>query len=108
MLREDDHDTATASQAAQVHERRCWADFLIHRWPTALGVAVAALTFFDEQVTVEFVSVVSAIVVLMALIYLGAAALEPRRAHGSFSWSDLPFSSLGACSTRAPALQLSF
>jgi hypothetical protein len=57
-----------------------WVEVLMHRWPTALGVAVAALTFFNEQVTVEFVSSVSAIVVLLGVIYVGAAVLERRRA----------------------------
>ncbi len=57
-----------------------WVETLTHRWPTALGVAVAVLTFFDAEVNVEFVSVVSAIVILMAFIYLGAAALNRRRA----------------------------
>jgi hypothetical protein len=70
-------DTLAAHQTrGQWH----WIEVLKHRWPTALGVAVAALTFFDEQINVEFVSFVSAIVVLMALIYVGAAALERRRA----------------------------
>ena len=66
--------------AQQTHEHRGWVEVLKHRWPTALGVAVAALTFFNEQVTVEFVSFVSAIVVLLGVIYVGAAALERRRA----------------------------
>jgi hypothetical protein len=70
-------DTFAAQQA---REHRRWVDVLKHRWPTALGVAVATLTFFDEQVTVEFVSFVSAIVILLGVIYVGAAALERRRA----------------------------
>jgi len=70
-------DTFAAQQA---REHRRWVELLKHRWPTALGIAVAALTFFDEQVTVEFVSFVSAIVVLLGVIYVGAAALERRRA----------------------------
>jgi hypothetical protein len=64
----------------QARGQRRWAEVLKHCWLTALGVAVAALTFFDEEVTAEFVSFVSAIVVLMALIYLSAAALDRRRA----------------------------
>ncbi len=66
--------------AYQARGQRRWVEVLKHRWPTALGVAVAALTFFGEEITVEFVSIVSAIVVLMAAIYLGAAALDRRRA----------------------------
>jgi hypothetical protein len=70
-------DTLAAQQASG-HRR--WVEVLMHRWPTALGLTVAALTAFGAEINVEFVSVVSAIVVLMALIYLSAAALERRRA----------------------------
>ncbi len=70
-------DTFAAHKPGGQHR---WIEVLKHRWPTALGVAVAALTFFNEQVTVEFVSAVSAIVVLLGVIYVGAAALERRRA----------------------------
>jgi len=52
----------------------------MHRWPTALGIAVAALAAFDLQVDAGFVSSLSALVVLMALVYLGAAALSRRQA----------------------------
>jgi hypothetical protein len=63
----------------QASGSRRWFEALTHRWPTALGLTVAALTAFDAEINVEFVSVVSAIVVLMALIYLSAAVLERRR-----------------------------
>jgi hypothetical protein len=66
--------------AQQASRHRSWVVALTHRWPTALGLMVAALTAFDAEINVEFVSVVSAIVVLMALIYLSAAVLERRRA----------------------------
>ncbi len=46
----------------------------MHRWPTALGIAVAALAAFDLQDGLEF----AALTVLMALVYLGAAALDRR------------------------------
>ena len=47
----------------------------MHRWPTAsLGIAVAALAAFDLQDGLEF----AALIVLMALVYLGAAALDRR------------------------------
>jgi cytochrome bd-type quinol oxidase subunit 1 len=49
-----------------------------HRWPTALGIAVATLTAFDLEVGVGFVSFLSALTVLMALVYLGAAVLNRR------------------------------
>jgi hypothetical protein len=44
----------------------------MHRWPTALGIAVAALAAFDVDDGLEF----AALTVLMALIYLSAAALD--------------------------------
>ena len=48
----------------------------MHRWPTALGIAVAALAAFDVDDGLEF----AALTVLMALVYLGAAALDRRGA----------------------------
>ena len=61
-------------------DRRRWADFLKHRWPTALGIAVAAMTVYDLEIDAGSVSSLSALVVLMALVYVGAAALDRRRA----------------------------
>ena len=55
-------------------ERHRWVAAILHRWPTALGVAVAALTAFDLQDGREL----AALTVLMALVYLGAAALDRR------------------------------
>lgn len=55
---------------------------MAHRWPTALGAAVAALTAFDLQIDAESVSSLSGLVVSMALVYVGAAALNRRR----FAW----------------------
>ena len=55
-------------------DRRRWLDLLKHRWPTALGIAVAALAAFDLDNGTEF----AALTVLMALVYLGAAALDRR------------------------------
>ena len=76
-----DHATADDSpDAHQVPDRRGWADFVKHRWPTALGIGVAALTVFDLEVDAGSVSSLSALVVLMALVYVGAAALDRRRA----------------------------
>jgi hypothetical protein len=65
--------------AHQAPGQRRWVQALKHRWPTALGVAVAALTAFDLEVDAEFVSFLSALTVVMALVYLGAAALDRRR-----------------------------
>lgn len=59
-----------------------WTDFLAHRWPIALGIAVAALTVFDLRIDVESVSFLSALVVLMPLVYVGAAVVDRRR----FAW----------------------
>jgi hypothetical protein len=53
---------------------RRWTGFLVHRWPTALGVAVAVLAAFDLQDGLEFAT----LTVLLALVYLGAAALDRR------------------------------
>jgi len=54
------------------HPSRRWTNLLKHRWPTVLGIAVAALTVFDLQSGTELV----AITMLMPVVYLGAAALE--------------------------------
>jgi hypothetical protein len=76
-----DHATDEDSpHAHQVPDRRRWADFLKHRWPTALGIAVAAMTAYDLEIDAGSVSSFSALVVLMALVYVGAAALDRRRA----------------------------
>jgi hypothetical protein len=57
---------------------RRWTSVLAHRWPTALGVAVAALTVFDLRGGTEL----AALTMLMPVVYLGAAALDRRR----FAW----------------------
>jgi uncharacterized membrane protein YhaH (DUF805 family) len=67
-----------ADKMKQTHPQRRWTDVLKHRWPTVLGIAVAVLTAFDLQVDAGFVSSISALVVLMALVYLGSAALDRR------------------------------
>ena len=70
-----DHATDDDSpHAHQAPDRRRWTDVLMHRWPTALGVAVAALTVFDLEDGLEF----AALTVLMPLVYVGAAALDRR------------------------------
>ncbi len=63
----------------QTHVPRRWTDVLKHRWPTVLGLAVAALTAFDLEVDAGFVSSLSALVALMAFVYVGAAVLDRRR-----------------------------
>ena len=73
--RSSDHATTNHSHhTQQTPNRRRWTDVLIHRWPTALGIALAALAAFDLQDGLEF----AALTVLMALVYLGAAALDRR------------------------------
>jgi len=60
---------------ANRNEGRRWTSFLAHRWPPALGVAVAALTVFDLRGGTEL----AALTMLMPVVYLGAAALDRRR-----------------------------
>jgi hypothetical protein len=74
------HATDDLPHAHQPPERRRWADFLKHRWPTALGVVVAAMTAYDLEIDAGSISSLAALVVLMALVYVGAAALDQRRA----------------------------
>jgi hypothetical protein len=69
---------------------RRWWDFLAHRWPTALGVAIAAMMAFDLRVDAEFISSLSALIVVMALVYVGAAALGRRRASWVVLLAGLP------------------
>ena len=63
---------------AHRNDGRRWTSALAHRWPTALGVAVAALTVFDLRGGTEL----AALTMLMPVVYLGAAALDRRR----FAW----------------------
>ena len=63
---------------AHRNDGRRWTSVLAHRWPTALGVAVAALTVFDLRGATEL----AALTMLMPVVYLGAAALDRRR----FAW----------------------
>jgi hypothetical protein len=73
-----DYATVDSPQAHQAPNRRRWTDVILHRWPTALGIAVAALAAIDLQLNVEFVSFLSALVVVMAFVYVGAAILDRR------------------------------
>jgi hypothetical protein len=77
-----DQATGDSPRAHRVPQRRRWTDVMMHRWPTALGIAVAALTAIDLQLNVEFVSFLSALVVVMALVYVGAAILDRR----NYAW----------------------
>jgi hypothetical protein len=73
-----DYATVDSPQAHQAPNRRRWTDVILHRWPTALGIAVATLAAIDLQLNVEFVSFLSALVVVMAFVYVGAAILDRR------------------------------
>jgi hypothetical protein len=75
-----DHATDDSPHAHQAPERRRWTDVLIHRWSTVLGIAVAAMTAYDLELDAGSVSSLAALVVLMALVKDGAAALDRRRA----------------------------
>jgi hypothetical protein len=77
---DEGRDHATDDRSPHAHRR--WTGFLAHRWPTAVGIAVAALTAFDLRIDVESISFLSALVVIMPLVYVGAAVLERRR----FAW----------------------
>lgn len=72
------------------HARDRWTDLLLHRWLTALGVAVAAMTALDLGADVGFVPSPSSLIVLMALVYVGAAALGRRRASWVVLLAALP------------------
>jgi hypothetical protein len=69
-----EHAADGSPPACRAPERRSWTEAVMHRWPTAVGVAVAALTAFDLQDGREL----AALTVLMPLVYLGAAVLDRR------------------------------
>ena len=69
-----EHAADGSSPAYRAPGRRSWTETVMHRWPTAVGVAVAALTAFDLQDGREL----AALTVLMPLVYLGAAVLDRR------------------------------
>jgi uncharacterized membrane protein len=78
--------TSDSHRAHQTSGRRRWTDVLMHRWPTALGIAVAALAAFDLQDGLEF----AALIVLLPLVYLGAAALNRRWSAWAVLLAGLP------------------
>jgi hypothetical protein len=93
-------DRATDDRSPHVH--RGWTGFLAHRWPTALGVAVAALTVFDLRIDASSISFLSALVVLMPLVYVGAAVVDRRR----FAWVVLVAAVTPLVLTRVLDLQI--
>src|ERR671914_879552 len=72
------------------HTRGRWTGVLMHRWPTALGIAVAALAAFDLRDGLEFAT----LTVLLALVYLGAAALDRRWSAWVLLLAGLPLAFL--------------
>jgi hypothetical protein len=80
--------TEDSLAAHQARRHPNWVEALKHRWPTALGIAVAALTAFDEQVDVEFVSFLSAIVVLSLTCSRPEDTTSSRcRVPAAWTWS---------------------
>jgi hypothetical protein len=71
-------DAKGRGDTERTHRTAGWAGVLRHRWPTALGVAVAALTAFDLELEAGFVASLTALVAVLALVYLGSAALDRR------------------------------
>jgi hypothetical protein len=78
-----------APRARRASGRR-WTGFLAHRWPTAVGVAVGGLTAFDLRLDAGFVASLSALVVVLALVYLGSAALGRRWSAWAVLLAGLP------------------
>ena len=92
-LADADRNRTTAGDPPRTHQssgRRRWTDVLMHRWPTALGIAVAALAAFDLRDGLEFAT----LTVLLALVYLGAAALDRRWSAWVLLLAGLPLAFL--------------
>ena len=70
-----DHVTTDAHYTHSAPGRWRWSDFLKHRWPTALAIAFAFLVAYD----LEDGSTLYFILLISALCYLAAAALNRRR-----------------------------
>jgi hypothetical protein len=92
-LADADRNRTTAGDPPRTHQssgRRRWTGVLMHRWPTALGIAVAALAAFDLRDGLEFAT----LTVLLALVYLGAAALDRRWSAWVLLLAGLPLAFL--------------
>ena len=70
-----DHVTTDTHHAHPVPDRRSWAAAIMHRWPTWLAIALAALTVGGS--TVESLADV---LPMLAFFYLAAAVLQRRQA----------------------------
>jgi hypothetical protein len=83
----NDGDTdAHTPEALQFSGGRGWTGAVLHRWPTALGIAVAGLSALDLETGLEF----AALTVLMAVIYLGAAVFERPWTAWAVLFAGLP------------------
>jgi hypothetical protein len=71
----DDHATSDSHHAHPAPDRPSWAAALMHRWPTWLAIALAALTVGGS--TVESLADV---LPMLAFFYLAAAVLQRRQA----------------------------
>lgn len=72
------NDQVDPQPHAPAFHHRGWGHWLLHRWPTALGVAIAFLTAFDLQVDRVVFTSLAAIIAFMALVYLGAVVIGRR------------------------------
>jgi hypothetical protein len=70
-----DHGTPDSHHAHPAPDRPSWAAALMHRWPTWLAIALAALTVGGS--TVESLADV---LPMLAFFYLAAAVLQQRQA----------------------------
>lgn len=70
-----EHATEDSLNVQQVPDRRSWAAAIMHRWPTWLAIALAALTVGGS--TVESLADV---LPMLAFFYLAAAVLQRRQA----------------------------
>src|SRR5918998_3315744 len=70
-----DHPPTNTHYAHSAPDRRSWAAAIMHRWPTWLAIALAALTVGGS--TVESLAEV---LPMLAFFYLAAAVLQRRQA----------------------------
>ncbi len=85
---------------------RGWVGFLAHRWPTAVGIAVPASIVFDLTVDADLVSLLSEITAVMALVYVGAAALDRRWTAWLVVLAAVPASLIPSTSWANPTVAL--
>ena len=70
-----EHATDDSPKAHQVPDCRSWAAALMHRWPTWLAIALAALTVGGSTV-----KSLADVLPMLAFFYLAAAVLQRRQA----------------------------